>query len=160
MRINPVPHKRSMDEQGILGLLARADIGQAAMVDANGSPYVIPVCFVYDDGRIYFHCAKSGKKLDCLRSNSAVCFSAFEVLGLGVKAEEPCNSWTYYHSLVANGSAHIIEDREQKIRALRLLSEKYAKGPVAEMPASSVERTCVVEILIEEISGKKNEKKI
>ena len=160
MKINPMPHKRSMDERGILDLLARADVGQVALVNANGMPYVIPVCFVYENERIYFHCAQSGKKLDCLRSNNAVCFSAFEVLGLGVKAETPCNSWTYYRSIVANGTARIIEGREQKIRALRLLSEKYAKGPVGEIPEDSLGRTCVVEIVIDEVSGNKNEKKI
>ena len=160
MKINPMSHKRSMDAQGILGLLASADVGQLAMVDSAGRPYVIPVCFVYVDGRIYFHCAMSGKKLDCIRSNSDVCFSVFEVLGLDVKAEEPCNSWTYYRSLIASGTAHIVEDREQKIRVLRLLSEKYAKGPVGEMQEDSLGRTCVVEIVIDEVSGKKNEKKI
>jgi nitroimidazol reductase NimA-like FMN-containing flavoprotein (pyridoxamine 5'-phosphate oxidase superfamily) len=149
-----------MDEPGILGLLASADVGQIALVDAEGMPYVIPVCFVYEDGRIFFHCGQTGKKLDCLMSNSAVCFSAFEVLGWGVKAEAPCNSWTYYRSIVANGTARIIEGREQKIRALRLLSEKYAKGPVGEMPEDSLGRTCVVEIVIDEVSGNKNEKKI
>jgi hypothetical protein len=160
MKINPMPHKRSMDERGILDLLARADVGQVALVNANGMPYVIPVCFVYENERIYFHCAQSGKKLDCLRSNNAVCFSAFEVLGLGVKAETPCNSWTYYRSIIANGTAHIVESREQKILTLRLLSEKYAKGPVGEIPEDSLGRTCVVEIVIDEVSGKKVEKKI
>lgn len=160
MKVNPLPHRRSMDEPGILDLLARAEVGQAAMVDAAGRPYVIPVCFVYEDGRIYFHCAKAGKKLDCLRSNGAVCFSAFEVLGLGVRAEKPCNSWTYYRSIVASGTARIVEGREQKVHALRLLSEKYAKGPIGEMPEDSLNGTCVVEIVIDEISGKMNEKKI
>ena len=77
MKINPMSHKRSMDKQGILGLLARGDVGQVAMVDVAGRPYVIPVCFVYEDGRIFFHCAMSGKKLDCLRLNGDICFSVF-----------------------------------------------------------------------------------
>jgi len=160
MKVNPIPHKRSMDEPGILDLLSRAEVGQVAMVAPDGGPYIVPICFVYDDGRIYFHCAQAGKKLDCLRSNSAVCFSAFEVEGLGVRAEKPCNSWEYYHSVVASGTAQIVEDRERKAHGLRRLSEKYAKGPVGEIPEDSLDRTCVIEIVLDEASGKMNEKKI
>ncbi|HTY90008.1 MAG TPA: pyridoxamine 5'-phosphate oxidase family protein [Methanocella sp.] len=151
--------KRNMGEAGILDLLSRAEVGQLATADPDGRPYVIPVCFFYEGGRIYFHCALKGKKLDNLKTNPYVSFSVFDVLGMGVSAEKPCNSWTYYHSVVASGKARILEG-DEKLRPLRLLAEKFARGPVAEMPADSVGRTCVVEITIDEISGKKNEKKI
>ncbi len=160
MKINPVSNKRSMDEEGIIGLLRRADIGELATVSGDGKPYIVPVCFVFEGERIYFHCALKGKKLDNILANSAACFSVFEVLGMGVSPDKPCNSWTYYRSVVATGTAHIIEGREQRMRVLRLLSEKYAKGPVGEIPEDSLGRTAVVEIIIDEISGKKNEKKV
>ncbi len=147
-----------MDEAGILELLSRAEVGQLATVSPDGRPYVIPVCFYYEDERIYFHCALKGKKLDNLRANPNVCFSVFEVLGIGVGADRPCNSWAYYRSVVASGTAKILVG-DEKLRPLRLLAEKFAHGPVAEMPADSVGRTCVVEITIDEISGKMNEKK-
>lgn len=151
--------KRGMDEAGTLSLLERAETGELATVGEDGRPYVVPVCFVFDGGRIYVHCAMHGKKLDNIKANGAVCFSAYEVLGLGVKAEKPCDSWTYFNSVVASGTAHIVEDRDKKMRALRRLSEKYAKGPVGEMPDGMIEKTCVIEIVIDEVSGKKNEKK-
>jgi nitroimidazol reductase NimA-like FMN-containing flavoprotein (pyridoxamine 5'-phosphate oxidase superfamily) len=147
-----------MDEAGILDLLARAEVGQLATVDSSGKPYVVPVCFYYEDGRIYFHCALKGTKLDNLKANPSVCFSVHEVLGMGVGADRPCNSWAYFRSVVANGKARILEG-DEKLRPLRLLAEKFAGGPVAEMPADSVGRTCVVEITIEDICGRKNEKK-
>ena len=151
--------KRNMDEAGILGLLGRADVGQIATVDADGMPYAVPVCFVYDDGRIYFHCALAGKKLDNIRANPSVCFSVFELLGIGASPDEPCKSWTYFRSAVATGTARIL-DGDEKRRPLRLLMEKYAKSrPVAEIPDDSVGRTCVVEVTIGEVSGKMNEKK-
>lgn len=151
--------KRNMGEPGTFDLLARAEVGQLATVGPDGNPYVIPVCFFYEDGHIYFHCALKGKKLDNLRSKPSVCFSVFEVLDMGVSADKPCNSWAYYRSVVASGKARILEG-DEKIRPLRLLAEKFAHGPVAEMPADSMGRTCVVEITIEEVSGKKNEKQI
>ena len=157
MKVIPLK-KRSMDEKGILDLLSKAEVGQIATVGVDGRPYVVPVCFVHEGDHIYFHCALSGKKLDHIKANPSVCFSAFEVLGLGVSPGRPCNSWTYFRSILATGAAGII-DGDEKSRALRLLSEKYAHGPVGEMPAEQLERTCVVEIRIDEISGKINEKK-
>src|SRR5271157_813719 len=159
MKINQLPHRRTMEEKGIMDLLRDAEVGQLATVSEDGKPYVVPTCFVFDGKRIYFHCGLKGKKLDNIKANASVCFSVFKVLGLGVNADKPCNSWTYYHSVLAAGTAHFVEDQEQKARALRLISEKYARGPVGEMPATEIERTCVVEIAIDELSGKTNEKK-
>jgi nitroimidazol reductase NimA-like FMN-containing flavoprotein (pyridoxamine 5'-phosphate oxidase superfamily) len=150
--------KRNMGEAGVLELLEKAEVGQLATVGADGKPYVVPVCFVYEAGCIYFHCALKGTKLDNIHANPAVSFSVFEVLGMGVSADRPCNSWTYFRSVVARGNARILEG-DEKLRLLRLLAEKFAGGPVAEMPADSVGRTCVVCIDIDEISGKINEKK-
>lgn len=147
-----------MDEAGIVELLEKAEVGQLATVSPDGKPYVVPVCFVFADGRIYFHCALTGRKLDNIRANPAVCFSVYEVLDIGVSPDKPCQSWEYFRSAVAAGTARILES-DEKLRPLRLLTEKFAHGPVAEMPADSVGRTCFVEITIDEISGKKNEKK-
>jgi uncharacterized protein len=150
--------QRNMGEAGVLELLEKAEVGQLATVGTDGKPYVVPLCFVYEAGSIYFHCALEGKKLDHIHANPAVSFSVFEVPGMGVSADRPCNSWAYFRSVVASGNARIL-DGDEKLRPLKLLAEKFAGGPVAEMPADSVGRTCVVEITIDEISGKKNEKK-
>lgn len=147
-----------MGEEESLALLSRAEVGQLATADASGKPYAIPVCFYYEAGRIYFHCGLRGKKLDNINANPEVCFTVYELYGQGVLPEKPCNSWTYFRSVVASGKARILEG-DEKLKPLRLLSEKLAKGAVAEMPADSVGRTCVVEITIDEICGKKNEKK-
>jgi nitroimidazol reductase NimA-like FMN-containing flavoprotein (pyridoxamine 5'-phosphate oxidase superfamily) len=157
MRIRSLK-KRDMDEAGIIGLLDRAEAGVLATVGGDGEPYAVPVCFVYADGRIYFHCAQEGKKLDNIRANPFVCFSVYEVLDMGVSPDRPCSSWAYFRSAVGTGKARILEG-DEKLIPLRMLAEKYAHGKVAEMPADSVDRTCVVEIAIDEVSGKKNEKK-
>jgi len=151
-------NKRNMDEAGIIELLDRAGVGQLATSGADGKPYVVPIFFVFDGGRIYFHCAPEGKKLDNIKANPSVCFSAYEVLGMGVSPDTPCKSRTHFRSVVASGTARILGD-DEKLRPLRLLAEKYAKGTVAEMPADSVGGACVVEITIEEVTGKKNEKR-
>ncbi len=156
MRID-LEHRRSMDKDGILSLLARAEVGHMATVDGSGLPYVVPVHFVFDGEHIYFHGLNEGKKLDHIRSNPAICFETYELLKIGLNKKNPCDSWTYYRSVVATGMARILESREEKTRALTLLNEKYFKGPVDEMPHTVIDGTCVIDMAIDRISGKHHE---
>ena len=53
-------------------ILGRCRVGRIATHGADGYPYVIPLNYVYHDGSIYFHCARSGEKLDNLKRDSRV----------------------------------------------------------------------------------------
>ena len=156
MRID-LDHKRSMDRAGILDLLARAEVGHMATVDASGKPYVVPVHFAFDGEHIYFHGLSRGKKLDHIRSNPAVCFETYELLKIGLNKKNPCDSWTYYRSVIATGPARILDSREDKTRGLKLLNKKYFKGPVEEMSPATIDGTCVIEMAVDVISGKHHE---
>lgn len=150
-------HRRAMDKEGIWDLLARAEVGHLATVDKSGAPYVVPVHFVFDGERIYFHGLSKGRKLDNIRSNSMVCFETYELLKIGLNDKDPCDSWTYYRSVIATGSARILDGREEKSEALKLLNEKYFKGPTNEMSPKAIDGTCVVKMDIDQISGKHHE---
>lgn len=156
MRID-LEHRRSMDRDSILDLLARAEVGHIATVDDAGMPYVVPVHFVVDGEHIYFHGLSQGKKLDHIRSDPSVCFETYELLKIGLNEMKPCDSWTYYRSVVATGTARILESREDKTRGLRLLNEKYFKGFFGEMSPAAIDATCVIEMAIDRISGKHHE---
>lgn len=55
-------------------------------------PYVVPLNFGYEEGALYFHCAKEGRKIDIIRRNPRVCFS-FVGDHRVVPSETPCG-WT------------------------------------------------------------------
>lgn len=150
-------HRRSMEWGGIVDMLFMAEVGHLATVDVAGTPYVVPVHFVFDGEHIYFHGMNEGKKLDNIRSNPAVCFEIYELLSISLNAEKPCDSGTFYRSVIATGSARVVESREDKTRALKLLNEKYFKGPVDEMHMATIDATCVIEMKIIRISGKHHE---
>ncbi len=150
-------HRRAMGKEGIWDLLARAEVGHLATADPSGKPYVVPVHFVFDDECIYVHGLSKGRKLDNIRSNSSVCFETYELLKIGLNEKDPCDSWTYYRSVVVTGTARILDSREDKSEALRLLNEKYFKGPTGEMSLKAIDNTCVVKIDIDQISGKHHE---
>ena len=60
------------DKGAIESIIRRASVCRVGM-SADGQPYVVPVCFGYDDGTLYFHSSTTGRKLDVLRKNNAVC---------------------------------------------------------------------------------------
>ena len=59
--------KQQMTNEECIALLRKAPRGVLAVLGDGGYPYTVPLDFVYDDGKIYFHCAKEGHKLDAIR---------------------------------------------------------------------------------------------
>ena len=47
-------------------ILRRGSCGVLALQGDDGYPYTVPLSYCYEGGRIYFHCAKAGYKLDCI----------------------------------------------------------------------------------------------
>lgn len=147
--------RRGMSLDAIRDFLGKASVGRFATVSPDGSPYVLPVHFVFEGDRIYLHFAREGKKLDHLRANPSVCFEADEVIRLQIVPDKPCSSGTFYRSVIAVGKAAIVEDPARKLHALQALTDKYAEGRKTNpLSPEAVEKTCVVEIVVDEISGK------
>ena len=57
-------NKKITDPSVILDLLNTCHIGRLGTVGSDGRPTVKPLKFAYHEGRIYFHCAREGEKLD------------------------------------------------------------------------------------------------
>lgn len=68
-------------------ILRRSTVCRLAMIDA-GRPYLVPLCFGYDAGILYFHSAPVGKKIDLLKKNRNVCFE-FDADTIVVPARKP-----------------------------------------------------------------------
>ena len=105
----------------------------AMMDDADaGMPYVIPLSFGYSiEGgvlELYFHCARVGKKLDCILKNPNVAFSMCVENRIEIHEDVYCKSGRFYASVVGQGKAEIVEDSAEKCRGLSLLMERQAAG--------------------------------
>ena len=66
--------KQAIDETACLEILKKEKRGVLCMT-ADGWPYGIPMDHVLLDGKLYFHCAKAGKKLEALREDDRVCYT-------------------------------------------------------------------------------------
>ena len=113
----------------IARFLNEEHVGRIATTDEHGYPQVIPMNFVFLDGCIYMHSHTKGEKLDNIRRDPKAGFEVDRELEfLPSYFEDPRDASladTLYISVVIKGTARIIEDREEKSRALNGLMEKY-----------------------------------
>ncbi len=122
-----------------------------AMVDGN-KPYIIPVSFAYKDGSIYIHCATVGRKIDILKANNNVCIE-FDIMVDYITSVIPCQGNMKYRSVLAYGKAQFINNPQRKKEALNLITEHYS-GITFDFTDDMVNTVCIIQIIIEEMTGK------
>lgn len=148
---------RWMNEEDARAFLSAGSEGRLATCDRDGQPYITPLNYVVDRGKIYFHCKLTGRKLDNLAENSRVCFEVSQAAKMTIAEDRPCSCATRYSSVLAFGRARLVTDETQKAALLNLLVEKHAAGKAFQRVDEQKAAGCaVVEILIEQISGKMN----
>ena len=118
----------------------------------DGYPYGVPVNFWYDAeaDRIYFHCAKSGHKLDAMTANDKVCFT---VWNSGCQKED----WSYYvTSVIVFGRARVMTDETEMREKIRKFGMKYypSAEEVDEEIRKDFARVNFIEISIDHMTGK------
>ena len=145
--------KEITDPAEIEAIINRAVICRIALSD-NNNPYIIPVCFGYKDRTLYFHCANSGKKLDIIRQNQAVCFEVETDLEI-LKDQAPCNWGMRFRSVIGFGKAEIVDSRREKESALSIIMRHYSSEAFT-FPEEMVAGTTVVRIATDTLTGKRS----
>jgi nitroimidazol reductase NimA-like FMN-containing flavoprotein (pyridoxamine 5'-phosphate oxidase superfamily) len=143
--------KITTDMDTVESIIRSASVCRIALSD-DGQPYVVPVCFGYADNTLYFHSAPRGRKLDILGKNDAVCCE-FDVDQETVRSEDACDWSVRYRSVVAFGRASIVKDLEEKRKALDVIVAHYGGRP-REYPEATLQRTAVVKVEIDDMTGK------
>jgi nitroimidazol reductase NimA-like FMN-containing flavoprotein (pyridoxamine 5'-phosphate oxidase superfamily) len=139
------------DRDTIESIIHRALVCRVAMSDGD-RPYVVPVCFGYEDGVLYFHSSLTGTKVDILRRNDAVCVE-FDVDEEITTAKSVCSWGLRYRSVIGFGQAFFIEDEEKKRQALDIIVAHYGGDP-QEYPQATLRETAVVRIEIQSATAK------
>ena len=102
----------------------------------GGRPYVVPLCFGYEDNALYFHCSKKGKNIDIIKANNNACFEV-EVDCELVEAEKACKWDIKYKSVIGFGTAELIEDVELKHKGLDVIMELNIAWAWPTMPTKT-----------------------
>ena len=66
--------KQQLSTKECVEILRKRTSGVLAVFGEDGYPYAVPISYVYEDGKIYFHSAKAGHKIDAIQQNSKVSF--------------------------------------------------------------------------------------
>jgi nitroimidazol reductase NimA-like FMN-containing flavoprotein (pyridoxamine 5'-phosphate oxidase superfamily)/catechol 2,3-dioxygenase-like lactoylglutathione lyase family enzyme len=110
---------RHLSSDETLSLLSAGEWGTLATVGDDGCPYAVPLNYVLIDNALYFHCAKSGHKLDNIASEPRVSFNVTS----NVQTLPDVVS-TAFESVTVTGRAHMASPEEKQI-ALKALLEKF-----------------------------------
>lgn len=116
---------REMGREQTFEVFDKAPYVTISMVREDGIPYGLPLSIVRKDENIfYFHCAKEGEKIDCLRKNPIVSLSAVSKCMPKFEIEKG-NYTEHYNSAIALGRVEEVIGKEEKVEALRLLCERF-----------------------------------
>ena len=83
----------SMTPEATFALLGRGQVGVLSTSGADGAPYGVPVHYLWQDGKLWFHGLPAGEKLENIARDHRVCFTVWEFGGILTEgAENPCQA--------------------------------------------------------------------
>lgn len=143
------------DPDRIRAILDTAKVVRLGLAVDN-EPYVVPMNYGYtlENGRLtlYLHGAQRGKKLDMIRANPRV-FLEMDCNLIPFEGEKPCQYGLSYSSIMARGTAHIVEDVEEKMQALTILM-KTQTGRDFSFNERLVSMVAVIRVDVSEYTAK------
>lgn len=112
--------RQQLSDAESIEILKKATSGTLALLGDGGYPYAVPISYVYDKGKLYFHSAKEGHKVDAIRAYDKASFCVIDQDDV-----HPEKYTTFFRSVIAFGRIHIVEDETEKLRIARLLGNRY-----------------------------------
>ena len=141
----------SMEE--CIELLKKETRGVLSVLGDGDYPYGMPMNHWYneEDGKIYFHCGKSGHRLDALRKCNKVSFCTYD----SGYCED--GDWALHvKSVIVFGTMEIIDDMDTIADVARKLSYKFTQDE--EYICTEIEKyakaTLLLQLTPEHVCGK------
>ena len=148
--------EKQISEEDAVKMLADAPYLTLSVALADGYPYNIPLNHVYAGGKIYFHSAKEGQKVDAFKEQSRVCLSVVDECEIAADRFS-----TNFRSAVAFGRISAVEDITEKRSALSEIIKKFSPGFIESGNAyidKLFDKTAVYRVDIDHITGKQSRK--
>lgn len=145
--------KQLMSEKDSIAVLERGTSGVLAVSGDDDYPYAVPVSYVYMDGKIYFHGAPAGHKIDSIKRNCKVSFCVIDKDTI-----VPEKFTTYFRSVIVFGKIRIIEDESEKRSALEKIARRYSPHESDESVEKEISgalgHVCMLELTADHMTGK------
>ena len=144
--------RQQLSEEEIVAILKKATAGTLALLGDNDYPYAVPLSYVYQEGRVYFHSALDGHKVDAIRKCDKASFCVIEQDDV-----QPEKYTTFFRSVIAFGRIHIIEDEHEKLETARMLGNRYNPNhdeALQKEIEGGLSRMLMIRFDIEHLTGK------
>ncbi len=166
---------REMDKRFAFAVIDKSTYGVVSMVKNNNEPYAIPLSIVREKDVLYFHSAGKGEKVDIFMSTPDVIVTfvgqvkvpdifSLKELNMMADSQEKASLiinqvfTTEYESAIVSGKIELIKNEAEKIKALKLICEKYTPDKMAYSTLAikaGLKRTNVYKIPISKITAKR-----
>ena len=146
--------RQQLPDAESIELLKKATSGTLALLGDEGYPYAVPISYVYSDGKLYFHSALEGHKVDAIRNCDKASFCI-----ITQDEVQPEKYTTFFRSVIAFGRIHIIEDPAEKLEIARLLGNRYNPNQDEALQQeinSGLSRMLAIRFDIEHLTGKES----
>jgi len=143
---------RFATEEETLEMLNEGIYGVLSVCGNDNMPYGVPLNYAYANGAIYFHCAKTGHKLDIMNENNNVCFTVV------TKSDVLANIFSSdFKSAVVFGKSYLVEDEKERQFAFEAILHKYCSDFIPsgmEHIRKAGPAALIYKVIPEEMSGK------
>ena len=143
--------RQQLPEQESIDILKGATSGTLALTGHDGYPYAVPISYVYSEGKLYFHSAMSGHKIDAIRSCDKVSYCVYD-------SGHTEGDWAlHFRSVIVFGRAEIVNDHQKALEISRKLSYRFTSDDtyIENEIRTSGPRVLVFSIEIEHMCGKR-----
>ena len=146
-------NKQELPLETCIEILKQEPRGVLSVLGEGGYPYGMPINQYYcpENGRLYFHTAREGHRLDAIRAHDKVSLCVYDQ-GYRKEGEWALN----IRSVIVFGRIRPVEDQQEAIEIIRKLSYKYTSdGAYIEREIQTAgARTLCLELIPEHITGK------
>ena len=143
--------RQQLSDEESYAILQNATSGTLALLGDGGYPYAVPISYVFCEGKLYFHSALSGHKVDAIRSCDRASFCV-----VAQDDVKPAMYTTFFRSVIAFGRITIVEDPARTEKIARQIGLKY--HPTVESVeyelANALSRVLCWELRVEHMTGK------
>lgn len=145
-------YKQELSQEECIDILIREPRGVLSVIGENGYPYGMVMNHWYNtkDGKLYFHCAKEGHKIDAIKACDKVSYCVHDE-GFRKEGEWALN----IKSVIVFGRICIVEDEEKMKEICMNLYRKFVDDEDAlKQELTHLKRVMCLELTPEHMTGK------
>ena len=145
--------RQALSEADCTSILAAGTSGVLALADAEGFPYSVPLSYLYEDGKLIFHCASDGHKMDAIARCGKASFCVVDQ-----DRVVPEEYTSYFRSVIAFGRVRVVADDGEKRSAIERLARRYFPTDTQANRDAYIDKEwgplAILEMTVEHLSGK------